>query len=164
MLPYHLLSLDRYLYPKYTTIGKLFIQEINKESYQFCFSLEDVARAFGIKVHGCTAIPVTVGESYYNVDVTKSERFQKELPIIYTHIELGKYILKGGGIEFEAIRAHGGNSIEDTDGCVCVAFAFDGVEKIYNPDKSNRADDALTALIKDLLKTAPVKLRVRNLG
>ena len=153
-----LLTIKRYAYPKYTTIGDLLLP--NGEI--FCKTLEDVCRAWGIKTEGYTAIPVTVGTNYYNVEVTYSERFKKELPIIYTHKENGLHYLRNGGIEFTQVRAHGLNDATQTDGCVGVAFAYDGNERIYNPDRKNRADDALTALIKEWLKTDEVKLRVLN--
>lgn len=153
-----LLTLNRFRYVKYTTIGNLLLPN----SDIFCFTLEDCVRAWGIKVENYTAIPVTIGDNYYSVEVTYSERFQKELPIIYTHKENGLHIIKNGGVEFTQVRFHGGNSIEDSSACPLTAFAYDGNERIYNPDRKNRADDALTALIKEWLKTDEVKLRVLN--
>lgn len=129
----------------------------------FCYTLCDTIRAWGIKVPRFTAIPAT-DEIFYNVGVTFSQRFQKELPIIYTEIDKdGNYLLKAGGIEFSAVRFHGGNTDADTDACVLTAFAYDGKDKIYNPTK-NRADDALTKIIKEYLKTDTVGLKVVNLA
>jgi len=85
-------------------------------------------------------------------------------PIIYTEIDKdGNYILKNGGISFTSIRMHGLNDHTQTDGCVGVAFGWDGKDKIYNPDKTNRADDALTKIIKEYLKDGEVGLKVVNL-
>lgn len=147
-----LFTLDRQWHTPNTTIGELFLPNMVK----FCFTLEDVARAWGVKVKGHTAIPATTA-TFYKVEITFSQRFRKELPIIYTHIENGRYILRNG-IEFEGIRAHGGTTHVNTEGCIITAFNFDGKDKVWDD-----ASDELTKIIKDMLKTDTVGLRVRNL-
>lgn len=147
-----ILTLERKWHTPTTTIGELFLPGMVK----FCFTLEDIARAWGIKVPKHTAIPATT-RTFYKVDVTYSQRFGKELPIIYTHIENGRYILKNG-IEFEGIRCHGGTSHLNTEGCIITAYNFDGVDKVWGD-----ASDELTKIIKDMLKTDSVGLRIRNL-
>jgi len=144
-----IITLQRQWYTPDATIGQLII-----DGKPFCFTLEDTCRAYGIKVKGATAIPVTT-DFFYNIAITKSERFGKELPIIYTQITKDGYVLKCGGIEFTAIRMHGGNTSADTDGCVLVAFNFDGKEKIYG-----NADDEVTDAIR---KMGNVGLKVVNL-
>ncbi len=147
-----ILTLSRQWYTATSTIGQLIY-----DNKPICFTLEDTVRAYGIKVKDSTAIPVC-GGVFYKVEITYSNRFKKELPIIYTEISKdGDYVLKNGGIEFTAIRIHGGNSEVDTSGCILAAESFDGVDKIYN-----KADDLVTALIKDLLKSDTVGLNVRN--
>lgn len=123
----------------------------------FCFTLSDTPRAWGVKVNKATSIPPTsVGQSYH-VAVTFSHRFQKELPIIYTYIEDENYILKNGGIEFSAVRFHGGNDSQDTDGCELVGYQRSG-EKIFDS-----AEDGLTKLIKEQITSGEsVNLVVRN--
>lgn len=154
-----ILSLKRQWYTADSTIGELYLPDGNL----LCFTLEDTARAWGIKVKDSTCIPPT-SDFFYHVQVTHSERFGKELPVIYTEISNGKYLLKSAGIQFEAIRFHGGNDSKDSSGCPLVGFAFDGKYKIYNPDRKNRADDALTKIIKDYLKTDTIGLKVVNLA
>ncbi len=131
--------------------------ELHIDGKFFCYTLCDTIRGWGIKVPKHTAIPVTT-DFFYKVDVTYSQRFKKELPIIYTEINKdGVYVLKNGGIEFTSIRAHGGNDSEDTEGCVLVGYGRDN-NNIYN-----QAADDLTMVIKLFLKTDTVGLKVVNL-
>lgn len=91
--------------PTYT-IGKLYIDG----KYQ-CDVLEDKDRGLtdnmsldeikAIKVKGETAIPTGT----YNMDITYSPRFKKQLPLVMN--------VKG----FNGIRWHSGNSPKDTEGC-----------------------------------------------
>lgn len=154
-----ILSLKRQWYTHDTTIGELYLPDGNR----LCYTLEDSARAWGIKVKDFTCIPPT-SDFFYNISVTYSERFKKELPIIYTEITDGRYLLKNGGIQFEAIRFHGGNDNDHSSGCPLVAFHFDGKDKIYNPVPNNRADDALTKVINEYLRGGTVGLKVVNLS
>lgn len=80
------------------TIGSLLLDG----AYE-CFTLEDVLRD-GPKVYGETAIPAGT----YNVVVTPSQRFKRELPLLED--------VPG----FEGIRIHPGNTAENTDGCILV--------------------------------------------
>lgn len=148
-----ILSLLREYYTPDTTIGRLFLAD---NSF-FCYTLEDTCRAYAIKVKGHTAIPVTTG-TMYKVEVNYSQRFQKELPIIYTEKgKDGNYILSNG-ITFTAVRFHGGNDNKDTEGCVLVAYNYDGYDKIQG-----RSDDDLTAKIKEYLKGDTVGLMIKNM-
>ena len=89
------------------TIGKLYI-----DNKYFCDTLEDkdrglkdtmsVEEILNIKVKHETAIPT----GNYNVDITYSPRFKKQLPIILN--------VKG----FDGIRFHSGNTDKDSSGCV----------------------------------------------
>lgn len=132
------------------------VGELHIDNKFFCYTLCDTIRAWGIKVPKHTAIPVTT-DTFYKVEVTFSQRFKKELPIIYSHFDKdGSPILKAGGIEFSHIRMHGGNDSEDTEGCILVGYKRDN-DKIYQ-----RADDDLTNIIKEYLKTDTVGLKVVN--
>lgn len=93
-----------------TTIGKLYIDDVF-----FCYTLEDTARDEGVKVKGKTAIPRGV----YKVSLSKSSRFKRIMPMIYT--ESNGYELKNRGISFKGIRIHGGNTHKNTEGCILVA-------------------------------------------
>lgn len=89
------------------TIGKLYI-----DGKYFCDTLEDKDRSLrdtmsvdeilSIKVKHETAIPTGT----YNMDITYSPKFKKQLPLILN--------VKG----FEGIRVHSGNTDKDSSGCV----------------------------------------------
>lgn len=89
------------------TIGKLYI-----DGKYFCDTLEDKDRGLNdnmsadkilsIKVKHETAIPTGT----YNIDITYSPKFKKQLPLILN--------VKG----FEGIRVHSGNSDKDSSGCI----------------------------------------------
>ena len=66
-------------------------------------NLEEIKR---IKVKGDTCIPYGT----YNVTITYSPRFKKNLPLINN--------VKG----FEGIRIHSGNTPQDTEGCLLLGF------------------------------------------
>lgn len=82
---------------------------------KFCESLEDVARAKGIKIPGETCIPPCVCD----VTISRSARFARDMLLIYNQPD---YSIITGGIRFTGIRAHGGNTHVNTDGCPLVAF------------------------------------------
>ncbi len=79
------------------------------------FSLEDVARPHGVKIPNETAIPA--GD--YKVILDYSNRFKRVMP----------HILDVPG--FEGVRIHGGNTAENTSGCILVGLEK-GEDKIYN--------------------------------
>lgn len=101
------LKLER-LYLKYTyTIGKLYIDD-----KYFCDTVEDKVRDLNkdgdlndlgeTKVYGETAIPYGT----YEVEVTYSPKFKRELPLIKNVPH------------FEGIRIHKGNYAANSSGCV----------------------------------------------
>ena len=79
------------------TIGQLFV-----DGYEECFTLEDVVR--DVKIPGETAIPAGT----YNVTITMSNRFKRELPLLENVPN------------FSGVRIHPGNTSEDTEGCILV--------------------------------------------
>ena len=93
------------------TIGSLFVDGVKQ-----CWTLEDAVRERpGVpveqwKVDEKTAIP----EGNYEVAITYSNRFKRELPLIKD--------VPG----FSGIRIHPGNTDEDTEGCILVGLVWDG--------------------------------------
>jgi hypothetical protein len=118
------------------TFGRMFIRDSgDKRWLDFSFSLEDKVRDINmngkfdndeVKVYGETAIPF----GKYEGQVTYSPHFKREMPLI-KNVE-----------QFEGIRIHGGNEIEDTLGCILVAFNTDWNGKIWGS-----AENELTNLI-----------------
>jgi len=95
-----------------STVGKLFYRLAPSDPWNWlCWTLEDAVRELdGMpvgrwKIKGHTAIPVGT----YKVLVTFSNRFKKLLPLLWE--------VPG----FGGIRIHGGNTAEDTEGCILVA-------------------------------------------
>ncbi len=100
-----------------TTIGGLFIENgISIE--KVCLSLEDARRAPGIKVQNHTCIPA----GRYRVTISYSSRFKREMPMIYNCAN--GYEIRAEGITFTGIRIHGGNTHENTAGCLIVAYNY----------------------------------------
>lgn len=79
------------------TIGKMYLDGVDT-----CYTLEDVVREE--KVYGETAIPA----GRYRVLVTRSNRFQRDLPLL---VDVPN---------FEGVRIHPGNTDKDTHGCILV--------------------------------------------
>lgn len=103
--------------------------EMLVDGVHFAYTLEDVSR--DIKVYGETAIPA--GE--YNVIVTMSTRFKKELPLLQDVVGFG------------GVRIHGGNTHKDTLGCILIGKdQYPAMHKVAN---CAVVVDALTKLIKD---------------
>lgn len=101
------LTLFRNIFKTDRTLGKLFAQ-----GEFFCHTLEDASRPVKIKGETCFETGV------YEVEVTRSPRFKRLMPLIKN---VPRYI---------GIRFHGGNDPDDTDGCPLVANNTDG-DKIW---------------------------------
>ena len=114
------------------------IGEILVDGQEECYSLEDQVREIegqpveAWKVKGETAIP----EGTYNVVITYSNRFQRDLPLLEN--------VPG----FSSIRIHPGNTTEDTEGCLLVGRGR--TEKTVT--ESRAAFNALFAKIEQALQ------------
>ena len=91
------MRLDRLSCGPVCTIGELSIDGAFE-----CWTLEDVVR--DEKIPGETAIP----SGTYNVIITMSNRFKRELPLLENVPN------------FTGVRIHPGNTSEDTEGCILV--------------------------------------------
>lgn len=92
----------------------------------FCYTLEDPER--DVKIPGETCIP----KGLYKYRKTYSNRFKREMILIYNREDLS---CQNEAMTFTGIRIHGGNGIEDTDGCVIVA-KFRKFNGVYNSMES----------------------------
>jgi pseudouridine-5'-phosphate glycosidase len=75
---------------------------------QFCYTIEDIVRAPGIKIAGVTAIP----SGRYSVILNKSVRFNRIMPEI---LDVPS---------FSGIRIHWGNTALQTEGCPIVGYYY----------------------------------------
>lgn len=116
------IKIFRETYTADTTIG---IVVVDGKFFGYC--LEDVVRPVGVKVKGSTAIPA----GKYEVVVTMSSRFKRMMPLL-VDVE-----------NFDGVRIHGGNSHEDTEGCLLIASNRIGVSKIQGSLEST-----ITSLIQ----------------
>jgi len=94
------IQLFRILYNEDSTRGALFV-----DGKFFGYTLEDVVRPAGVKVPGKTAIQA----GKYGVIVNVSNRFGREMALLI------------GVPNFEGVRVHGGNTAEDSEGCILLA-------------------------------------------
>lgn len=113
----------RHTFPAATTLGTWFLND----GRPFCFTLEDEVRPAGIKVPGATAIPAGV----YPVELTKSPRFKRELPLF---LDVPNFV---------GVRAHRGINVEHTEGCVLVGFKMS-----VDPPTLDDAQEAEVALVE----------------
>lgn len=89
-------------------IGELF-RKVNDKFEWFSYTLEDEIRMDGVKVPGQTC--VEAGD--YDMTVTMSTRFKREMVLLTP-----RFIPT---VKFSGLRMHGGNTEEDTEGCLLVA-------------------------------------------
>lgn len=121
-----------------TTTGELYV-----DGSYLCHTLEDVVRLDnpstpqneGLKIWGKTAIPAGI----YKIIVNLSQRFKKFMPRLVD--------VPG----FEGILIHGGNTAEDTHGCILVGFKLNDHHNIA-PGTSRIAYDALFQKIEQAIK------------
>lgn len=126
------------------TLGQLLI-----DGKFYCFTLEHPSRPK--KVQGLTAIPL--GD--YTVQVTFSDHFSKNLPLVYNKSDLSVTALNGD--KWEGIRMHGGNTELDSEGCILVASTrhinessswFDQAHKMIKNWIQGSMQDQLATLLK----------------
>ena len=92
-----------------STLGRLDVDGIFE-----CFTCEDIVRP--VKIKGETAIPA----GCYQVVVTMSNRFKRELPLLLNVPD------------FEGVRIHTGNTAVDTEGCILVGQEMSRCNGVLN--------------------------------
>lgn len=114
-----ILNLNRCWLSAKATVGKLVIADVFE-----CFTLEDRYRPPPEpKVPRETCIPV----GQYEVVITHSPRFGVMMPLLV------------GVPDFQGVRIHPGNTVDDTEGCILVGRSRDG----EHVGQSRAAYDAL---------------------
>ena len=114
--------------------------ELSIDGKFFCYTLEDKIRQVKIKHQTC------IPPGTYEVKLTMSQRFNKILPIL---LDVPN---------FEGIRIHTGNTIEDTSGCILVGTAIADDKLLH----SKVAMSQLQPKIQTALKTGKVEIEVIN--
>lgn len=141
--------LDRDVLVTTYTLGKLSV-----DGRHIGYTLEDPMREIvtergytwmrRLKLAGRTAIPA----GRYEVIVSFSQRFRRMLPLLLRVPD------------FEGIRIHGGNTVDDTEGCPLLGLERDiNRGRIWNCPP---AVDALTSLIRQATQTEKVWMEVKN--
>lgn len=144
-----------------STIGECFgWSPVDDKIVPLCFTLEDEARPNGVKIPAFTCIPA--GD--YKVKITLSNRFKRELPIIFTHEEHNgePYVLVDGKHLWRGVRIHPGNTDADTEGCI-----LPGTSKDKDRVDSSRIafDDKLLPFIQNhpsLKSLGYIRLTIKN--
>lgn len=95
------LELIRQVFTNDYTLGVLLIN-----GKHICYTVEDVVRPNGGKIHGKTAIPYGT----YKVIMTMSNRFKVMMPLLVSVPN------------FEGVRIHSGNTSADTEGCLILGM------------------------------------------
>lgn len=119
------------LTPK-STPGVLFV-----DGKRFCYTLEDALRHPAVKIPKHTCIPsctLAVGISY-------STRFKRNMSIFYN--QRNGYEAVVNGHSWKGLRAHGGNDVTHTEGCLLVAE-----HRIDNDTIQGSMESELTRMIQ----------------
>lgn len=106
------------------------------EEKRFCHVLEDVGRPNGVKIKAQTCIP----EGVYDVAISRSSRFKKDMILLYNQ---DNQTVSRFGISFSGVRAHGGNDVDDSEGCPLTAYHSDLEGKVWG-----RASDDLLVKVQ----------------
>ena len=115
-----------------------------------CYTLEDVARASGVKIMHETAIP----EGLYKCKLTFSPRFKRILPLIYNLPNLT--VSDGRGQVWKGIRIHNGVHHLHSSGCILVGYEM-GLDRLAVP-----AGNDLTTYIQNRYGVEEFDLTIVN--
>jgi hypothetical protein len=125
----------------YRDLGKVTAHSTSGEMYIdgrfFCYTLEDALRHPAVKIAGHTCIPACT----LSVDLSISNRFGRLMPILYNQADKKTAIINGNA--WAGLRIHGGNTSDDTAGCILVAKNRISNDKIHGTQEA-----ALTSMIQ----------------
>ena len=93
------------------------------------YFVEDFSPDYGVKVDGMTCVP----ECILNVTVSESTRFKKTMMLLSNQSDGS---IKKDGVTFRGVRPHGGNTVDNTEGCPLLSYVNHG-----NGKMSGRASD-----------------------
>lgn len=122
----------RYLTSK-STIGEMYLDGDFE-----CYTLEDAVRQ--VKIPGQTAIPAGT----YEVVVTWSNRFKRRMPLL---LDVPDY---------QGVRFHAGNTVEDTEGCPLLGDNVDIEHGVICGGTSRPAFDRFFLKLHDALERGKV--------
>jgi hypothetical protein len=137
------------------TFGQLYVfpqGTAGEDGEKICYTLEDTVRLKrlengtieGKKVKAQTAIPA----GRYEVVLSYSNRFKKVLPLLLNVPQ------------FEGIRIHTGNTIDDTEGCILVGL---NAAKVTITD-SKKALSKLMAILNKATKKEKVFITIQDIN
>jgi hypothetical protein len=113
-----------------------------------CYILEDRLQPDGKKVPKETCIP----QGEYEMELTYSNRFKRMMPLIFNKKSSEGSFVSANGIKWFGIRVHGGNTEEDTEGCLLCGYHV-------NADKTAISGSATDAFIR-ILATNPGRVKL----
>ena len=117
---------------------------------RFCYVLEDPKQLRGVKIAGKTCIP----EGCYEVSITTSARWEKPMMILHNAPD---FSVDRDGIRFTGIRPHGGNDVDDTDGCPLCAYESNHTGAVWR-----RASDDLFDIVQAAINRGEKVLWVKT--
>lgn len=130
-----------------TSIGNLIVPDTRFT----CYTLEDVARALGIKIFKETAI--CAGKMKCRIN--HSTRFDRLLPLIYNTDTWS--VSDGFGASWIGIRMHNGVNHLNTDGCVLTGYEK-GIDCLAQP----AADDLVKVLLEKYGENKEFEIEIIN--
>ena len=109
------LKLIRLVFNAKSTFGKLYVN-----GAFYAYSCEDTVRDLSGGCENKVQNQTAISAGRYEVALTYSNHFQKYMPLLL-NVKC-----------FEGIRIHGGNTADDSEGCILIGAEGDMATKIWN--------------------------------